>query len=147
MQKLEYARSDEGRLRTVYNYSLFLKVYATLNRVDVALRLHKDSVWLPENVYVALPFTNGHPSADTLYADKAGELVRPWTEGIHAAPRNSTLGNGSPDALGLPLPPSFSRHMRPPDTDGTNVLAQEALLMICSRENVELLHYGKDEKQ
>ncbi|WP_019420948.1 hypothetical protein [Paenibacillus sp. OSY-SE] len=61
-------------------YALFLKVYATMNRVDVSVRLHKDSVWLPENVYVALPFTNGDATQDTLYVEKAGAVVRPWID-------------------------------------------------------------------
>ncbi|MCY9539672.1 glycoside hydrolase [Paenibacillus alvei] len=61
-------------------YALFLKVYATSNRVEVSVRLHKDSVWLPENVYVALPFTTGEYSKDTLYVEKAGAIVRPWID-------------------------------------------------------------------
>ncbi|WP_343044582.1 ROK family protein [Saccharibacillus qingshengii] len=62
------------------SYHLFLKVYATINRVDVAVRLHKDSVWMSENVYIALPFTGGSAAPDRLYADKAGEWIRPWKD-------------------------------------------------------------------
>ncbi|NOU71229.1 glycoside hydrolase [Paenibacillus sp. LMG 31458] len=61
-------------------YSLFLKLYATINRVDVAVRFHKDSVWEPENVYISLPFTNGSLDNETLWLDKSGALVRPWTD-------------------------------------------------------------------
>ncbi|WP_256256445.1 glycoside hydrolase [Paenibacillus sp. BC26] len=63
-------------------YSLFLKVFATINRVDVAVRLHKDSVWEPENVYFSLPFTSGAGSEETLWIEKAGALVRPWVDQI-----------------------------------------------------------------
>lgn len=63
-------------------YSLFLKVYATVNRVDVAVRLHKDSVWEPENVYFSLPFTTGLEDEETLWIEKAGALVRPWVDQI-----------------------------------------------------------------
>lgn len=61
-------------------YSLFLKLYATSSRVDVAVRFHKDSVWEPENVYISLPFTSGAPDGETLWLDKAGAPVRPWVD-------------------------------------------------------------------
>ncbi|MCG7408081.1 glycoside hydrolase [Paenibacillus sp. ACRRX] len=92
-------------------YALFLKVHACSNRVDVSIRLHKDSVWNPENVYVALPFTSGNAAEDTVYADKAGVLVRPWIdqlpgtcldysciqEGIAWQDASNTLLLGTPD--------------------------------------------------
>ncbi|MGZ9585214.1 glycoside hydrolase family 38 N-terminal domain-containing protein [Paenibacillus marinisediminis] len=60
------------------HYSLLITAYADRPRVDVAVRLHKDSVWDPENLYVSLPFGNSiaadHPQ---LWLDKAGALVRP----------------------------------------------------------------------
>ncbi|GHH99832.1 glycoside hydrolase [Neobacillus kokaensis] len=61
-------------------YSLFLKLYTNSSRVDVAVRLHKDSVWEPENVYISLPFTSGAKDNETLWLDKAGAPVRPWVD-------------------------------------------------------------------
>lgn len=61
-------------------YALHLKMFANHPRVEVSVRFHKESVWLPENVYVALPFTMG-PEAE-LYVEKAGCLVRPWKDQI-----------------------------------------------------------------
>lgn len=59
-------------------YALHLKMFANQPRVEVSVRFHKDSVWLPENVYVALPFSMG-PEAE-LYVEKAGGPVRPWKD-------------------------------------------------------------------
>ncbi|WP_152394475.1 glycoside hydrolase family 38 N-terminal domain-containing protein [Paenibacillus guangzhouensis] len=57
-------------------YSVHLKVYADTNRVDVSVRLHKDSVWHPENLYIAMPFTLGRVG-ETLWLDKAGAPMCP----------------------------------------------------------------------
>lgn len=38
------------------HYSLLLTLYADKPRVDVAVRMHKDSIWHPENVYISIPF-------------------------------------------------------------------------------------------
>lgn len=61
-------------------YALHIKMFANQPRVEVSVRFHKDSVWLPENVYVALPFSMG--SEAELYVEKAGSLVRPWKDQI-----------------------------------------------------------------
>lgn len=58
------------------HYSLYLKVYQDIARVDVSVRIHKDSVWDPENVYVSLPFGTG-TGEDQLWLDKMGASVRP----------------------------------------------------------------------
>lgn len=62
-----------------------LCAYEDEARVDVAVRIHKDSVWEPENVYLSLPFTAG-PS-EQLWLSKAGALevgaaVRPRIDQI-----------------------------------------------------------------
>lgn len=59
-------------------YALYLKMFAGQPRVEASVRFHKDSVWLPENVYVALPFSLGEEAE--LYAEKAGCVVRPWKD-------------------------------------------------------------------
>ncbi|WP_068618221.1 glycoside hydrolase family 38 N-terminal domain-containing protein [Paenibacillus tuaregi] len=61
-------------------YAIHLKMFANQPRVEVSIRLHKDSVWLPENLYVALPFSMG-PQAE-LYVEKAGCFLRPWKDQI-----------------------------------------------------------------
>jgi hypothetical protein len=50
--------------------------------MDISARFHKESVWNPENVYLALPFTPGGSGPVTLFADKPGGLVRPWKDQI-----------------------------------------------------------------
>ncbi len=45
-------------------------------RLDLEFRCHKESVWDPECVFLALPFTTGHPD-EACYLDKAGAPVRP----------------------------------------------------------------------
>lgn len=59
-------------------YALHLKMFANQPRVEVSVRFHKDSVWLPENVYVALPFSMG--SEAELFVEKAGGPLRPWKD-------------------------------------------------------------------
>jgi hypothetical protein len=44
-------------------------------RVDVAVRMHKESTWAPENVYVSLPFAPD--GRGVLWLDKAGAPMRP----------------------------------------------------------------------
>jgi hypothetical protein len=57
-------------------YLLTLQAYVEEPRVDVAVRMHKLSVWEPENVYLSLPFTSGSTSGE-LWLDKSGAKVRP----------------------------------------------------------------------
>ncbi|GIO29592.1 MULTISPECIES: glycoside hydrolase [Paenibacillus] len=58
-------------------YSVFVTAYANMPRVDVAVRLHKDSVWSPENVYVSLPFRASEDEDEQLWLEKAGCMIRP----------------------------------------------------------------------
>ncbi|MCL6442372.1 MAG: glycoside hydrolase [Alicyclobacillus sp.] len=87
-----------------------LTAYHGLPRVDVRVRLHKDSVWDPENLYISLPFTVDDPHAQ-LWIEKAGALVRPRVdqlpgtltdfncvqEGIAYVGERSSLAIGLPD--------------------------------------------------
>jgi hypothetical protein len=60
------------------HYSLLVTAYANQARVDVAVRMHKDSVWDPENLYISLPF--GSPTTsetEELWIDKMDALTRP----------------------------------------------------------------------
>lgn len=40
------------------DYRLLITLYADFPRLDAVVRIHKESVWEPENLYIALPF--GH---------------------------------------------------------------------------------------
>ncbi|WP_054023953.1 glycoside hydrolase [Bacillus sp. FJAT-28004] len=62
-------------------FSLFLKVYIDSPRVDVSVRMHKDSVWEPENVYIALPLRTG-ADKEQLWMEKSGALIRPGIDQI-----------------------------------------------------------------
>lgn len=59
------------------HFSLLLKVYNDSPRVEVSARMHKESVWEPENVYLAMPFTSGSETPEQLWMEKAGAIVRP----------------------------------------------------------------------
>ncbi len=61
-------------------YALHLKIFANQPRVEASIRFHKDSVWLPENLYMSLPFSMGKEAE--LFVEKAGCLVRPWKDQI-----------------------------------------------------------------
>lgn len=56
-------------------YTVFLKLYRQVNKIEALVRIHKDSVWEPENLYIALPFTAG--DQETKYVDKTGCILRP----------------------------------------------------------------------
>jgi hypothetical protein len=99
---------------------VLLTAYADLPRVDVRVRLHKESVWAPENLYLALPFTSGAGSdSRQLWIEKAGALVRPWhdqlpdtladfyciQEGFALQSENFGLAIATPDAPLLQLGP------------------------------------------
>ena len=58
-------------------YVAVVSAYHDEPRIDVALRMHKHSVWEPENLYVALPFGAGE-----LWLSKAGAQVRPRVDQI-----------------------------------------------------------------
>jgi hypothetical protein len=56
-------------------YKVFLKLYRHINKIEAMVRVHKDSVWDPENLYVSLPFTAG--DEEVKYVDKTGCILRP----------------------------------------------------------------------
>ncbi len=95
-----------------------LDIWRTEPRVDVTLRLHKTSVWEPENLYASLPFA---PSGNQLWLDKPGAPVRPWIdqlpdtltdwsciqEGFCSSPLESEAGNpGTAPGLAVSMPDS-----------------------------------------
>jgi hypothetical protein len=56
-------------------YTVFLKIHKTIPKIEAIIRLHKQSVWEPENLYIALPFTAGED--EVKYVDKTGCIIRP----------------------------------------------------------------------
>lgn len=52
--------------------SIVVTAYKLAPQIDFDFRIHKDSVWEPENVYLSLPF-----AANEIYIDKAGAIMRP----------------------------------------------------------------------
>jgi Glycosyl hydrolases family 38 N-terminal domain./Glycosyl hydrolases family 38 C-terminal domain. len=56
-------------------YQVFLKIYKDLPKIDAMVRIHKESVWEPENLYISLPFTAGEN--EVKWIDKTGCVIRP----------------------------------------------------------------------
>ncbi len=56
-------------------YSIIMKVYEDIPRIDCTIRIHKASEVAPENLYVSLPFTTGEE--EVKYIDKSGCIIRP----------------------------------------------------------------------
>lgn len=56
-------------------YQVYLKIYEALDLIEARVRIHKESVWNPENLYIALPFTAGEDSVT--WVDKTGCVLRP----------------------------------------------------------------------
>lgn len=56
-------------------YSVYLKIYKEAARLEATVRIHKSSMWEPENLYIALPFTAGPD--EVKYVDKTGCVIRP----------------------------------------------------------------------
>lgn len=59
-------------------YDVELTGYAGMPRVDVSVRMHKLSMWEPENMYIALPFFDD--AEGQLHTAKTGALVRPGVD-------------------------------------------------------------------
>lgn len=62
----------EYEMEGVQSCGALLTAYKLAPRLDIDLRLHKDSVWEPENVYLSLPF-----EGEETWIDKAGARLRP----------------------------------------------------------------------
>ena len=61
-------------------YRVNLKLWKEIQRLEVKVILHKDSVWEPENLYIAMPFTTG--KNEQLFIDKPGCILKPMVEQI-----------------------------------------------------------------
>lgn len=63
------------QLEGTKHYAVELKVFHHLPKLSIKVKLHKDSFWEPENLYLALPFTTGE--AEELFVEKTGCIIRP----------------------------------------------------------------------
>jgi hypothetical protein len=61
-------------------FEVELRAFKPAPRVDVAVRMHKECTWAPENVYLSLPFAPPRPWE--LWLDKAGAEIRPRIDQI-----------------------------------------------------------------
>ncbi len=61
-------------------YKLELRLWKCIPKIDVKAIFHKKSVWEPENLYIALPFTTG--KNEQLWIDKCGSILRPMKDQI-----------------------------------------------------------------
>lgn len=72
-----YSRVELGyALEGASECALVLTLYHHTPRLDVDFRLHKASVWDPENLYLSLPF-NACTGEDQVWLDKTGCVFRP----------------------------------------------------------------------
>lgn len=72
-----YSRVELGyQLQGTNASSLILTAYKEIPRIDVDFRFHKTSVWEPENLYLALPFTTGYDNEE-FWVEKTGTIFRP----------------------------------------------------------------------
>jgi hypothetical protein len=85
-----------------------LTAYKDLPKIDITLRLHKQSVWDPENLYLAMPFTTGE--REEIWIDKTGALLRPRVDQIPGScadfysVQNGVYFVGENDAVILSMP-------------------------------------------
>lgn len=100
-------------------FAVQIRAFATSPRVEVDARIHKHSVWDPENLYVALPFRAPTRSEEILWVEKAGAQIRPridqlpdtttdflcLQEGLALVAADGWLAVGMPDSPLLQLGP------------------------------------------
>ena len=68
-----YSRAElKYHINGAQECSVIVTAYKLIPRIDFDFRVHKNSVWEPENLYLALPF-----SASEIFIDKAGAIIRP----------------------------------------------------------------------
>ncbi|WP_242697966.1 glycosyl hydrolase [Bacillus sp. SD088] len=56
-------------------YTVFLKIYKHVPKINVNVRIQKQNEWAPENLYIPLPFSLGE--ASELFVEKTGTVFRP----------------------------------------------------------------------
>jgi len=92
-----------------------LMTYRDQPRLDVALIIQKDTVWEPENLYLALPFTT--QSEETLYLEKSGAVIRPRidqlpkTQSLFYTTQSGYAINGEKRSIHISMPDTPLLHM------------------------------------
>ncbi len=71
-------------------WQVFIRAYRELPLIEVSVRLHKESCWDPENVYLALPFTAGENAE--LWMDKTAAVLRPGIDQLPGSNEEFWLG-------------------------------------------------------
>ncbi|MDF0480003.1 hypothetical protein OL233_06820 [Vagococcus sp. PNs007] len=56
-------------------YTVSMRIYKNIPRIDVTVRISKNNEWAPENLYIPLPFKYG--ADNELYIEKSGTVLRP----------------------------------------------------------------------
>lgn len=56
-------------------YTVVLRVYKGIPKIDITVRIQKENEWAPENLYIALPFSYGENYE--LFVEKSGTTFRP----------------------------------------------------------------------
>ena len=74
-------------------YDVILKVYKTLPKIAVTVRIQKQNEWDPENLYIPLPFSLDETSE--LFVEKTGSMFRPAIDQLPGTNTNFySLQNG-----------------------------------------------------
>lgn len=86
---------------------LYLKIYKNLPRMEAEVRIHKESVWEPENLYLALPF---QLDEEEKYIDKTGCILRPGLDQLPGSNQefyllqNGTVLQGKNETMVIGMP-------------------------------------------
>ena len=68
-----YSRAElRYRIEGAQECALIVTAWKLAPKLEIDFRLHKESVWEPENLYLTLPF-----AGEEIYLDKAGAIMRP----------------------------------------------------------------------
>lgn len=60
-------------------FTMILTSYKDVPKIDVAVRINKDNIWEPENLYISLPFTLSDKNEE-LWIEKSGCILRPGVD-------------------------------------------------------------------
>lgn len=114
-------------------YTMMITAYKHMPRVDISIRMNKDSVWAPENLYIALPFTTGSENEE-MWIDKTASILRPRIDQLPKtcvdfyAIQNGVCYVSEDDALIVAMPDTPLIHIG-------DLKAHE--IKLCGEENVK----------
>ncbi|MGL5315348.1 MAG: hypothetical protein ACRC92_18975, partial [Peptostreptococcaceae bacterium] len=70
------------------------KIYNEINKADIVAIVNKDSIWDPESLYIALPFSFNDTKMD-LFIEKTGSITQPKKEQLPGTNCDFYLSQGS----------------------------------------------------